>query len=220
MADQRRNVRSSEEPELVSGADEDGLVTMTVTADLANVVDVALVANWRRVIASSDLAGTVLRAFHAAQAAAIAARLEGLDTAAPTTPEPADDADVADGVTAPGYVQNLIYTVLDQLDAQVEQVARVSASRFDTEGPNGAVTVLVSGGQLAEVTVDPDWARRAPATDLAAEIRAAFAAAQSRTADLAAEVGGPTKELAELTELAMDPARFVGLVGMRGGKAD
>src|SRR5262245_7102506 len=103
--------------ELVSGADADGLVTMTVTADRGDVVDVALATNFRRVIASADLAGTVLRAFHAAQAAAIAWQLEHVDTAVPAAPEP-----------APDDVRNLVYTVLDQLEAAVERVDRVSAS--------------------------------------------------------------------------------------------
>lgn len=209
MPDQRWDAGTS--GELVSGADEDGLVTMTVTADRGFVVEVALAATWRRVIASVDLAGTVLRAFHAAQAAATARQLE---TPAPTAPGSED------GVAAPEYVRNLVLTVLDQLDAYVGRVAQVRAVRFDAESPQGAVTVLTRGGQVAAVTIEPEWARRAPVSDLAREIRAAFVAAQSRAAELVLEIGGPTREMSELTELAMDPVRFVGLVGMRGGEVD
>lgn len=201
------DARSSE---LVSGADPDGVVTMTVTVDVGRVVDVVVRADWRRVIASGDLAGAVLRAFHSAQAAAVAWQFE--HPAAPPTPEAV--------VGAPEYVRDLVHTVLDQLGDYVTRVARVSSVRFEVAGPARAVTVVSSGGQVNAVTVEGGWARRVPAADLAGEIRSAFAAAQARITTLAAEVGGPTREMAELTALAADPVRFVGLIGMRGGEAD
>lgn len=203
--------RCSEWPELVAGHDEDGLVTMTVTAERAEVVDVVLDPDWRRVIASADLAATVLRAFRTAQAAAIAWQLEHPTTVAPTVPEAAGE----DDSTAPRYVQNLILTVLHQLDAYAARVARVRSSRFKALSPKQAVVVLSSGGQVDEVDIDPEWARRAPAADLAREIRAAFIEVQSRSAALIAEVGGPSREMTELTGLVRDPTRFLGLLGMR-----
>lgn len=198
--------------ELVSGADPDGVVTMTVTTDLGQVADVALRADWRRVIASGDLAAAVLRAFHSAQAAAMAWQLGH----PPAPPAPGAVA----GAPEPEYVRNLVYTVLDQLDDYVARATRVSSSRFEVAGRARAVTVRGSGGQIVDVRVEAEWARRVPATVVAGEIRSAFAAAQARIAALAAEVGGPTREMTELTALATDPARFVGLIGMRGGEAD
>lgn len=182
---------------------------MTVTAERAEVVDVVLDPDWRRVIASADLAATVLRAFRTAQAAAIAWQLEHPTTVAPTVPVAAGD------LTAPRYVQNLIFTVLGQLDAYARRVTQIRASRFEALSPKQAVVVLSSGGQVDEVDIDPEWARRAPAADLAREIRAAFIAVQSRNAALIAEVGGPSSEMTELIELVKDPTRFLGLLGMR-----
>lgn len=218
MTDQGATERSAEEPELVSGSDKDGLVVVTVTADYALVVGVGLDPDWRRVIPTSDLAGTVLLAFYSAQAAAIGRQQEILD-ATPAAPPPADDGGPLPPA-APTYVENLVVTVLDQLDAYARRAARVRAARFEADSPKFAVTVATTGGYVDSVTIDPDWARRAPADDLAREIHAAFAAVQARTAELAAEVGGPTGEMAELTELVTDPARLLGLIGMRGGKAD
>lgn len=211
MAVLHGNTRCFEGPELVAGHDEDGLVAMTVTAERAEVVDVVLDPDWRRVIPSADLAATVLRAFRTAQAAAIAWQLEHPTTVAPTVPVAAGE----DDLTAPRYVQNLIFTVLRQLDAYARRVTQIRASRFEALSPKQAVVVLSSGGQVDEVDIDPEWARRAPAADLAREIRAAFIAVQSRNAALIAEVGGPSSEMTELIELVKDPTRFLGLLSMR-----
>lgn len=166
--------------------------------------------------AGADLAATVLRAFHTAQAAAIAWQLEHLATVAPAVPEAAGE----DDLTAPRYVRDLVFTVLRQLDDYAGRVARLRASRFEALSPKQAVVVLSSGGQVDEVDIDPEWARRAPAADLAREIRAAFVTAQSRSAALMAEVGGPSSEMTELTELVKDPTRFLGLLGMRVGRTE
>lgn len=208
---------SGDADDLVVGSDEDGLVTMTVTADRAYVVDVALHPDWRHAIVSTDLAPTVLRAFHSAQTAATARQQQILD-ATPPAPPPADAGPAP--APAPAYVQNLISTVLDQLDAYTARASRVRETSFEAASAKEAVTVTTRGGWVDGVTIDLEWARHAPSTDLAREIRTAFTAAQSRTADLAAEVGGPTSEMAELTGLVSDPARFLGLLGMRGGEAE
>ena len=222
MAELRGRLGATEEPaaepDLVTGSDEDGLVTMLVTADEALVAGVSLDPEWRRVIAAADLAPTVLRAYFSARAAAIARQLEILaNTPAPEPPPAAADSPLPPA--APTYVRNLITTVLGQLDAQATRAAHLRTAHVEADSPREAVTVTTTGGQVDTVTIDPEWARRAPVADLTPEIYAAFAAAQARTAELVSEVGGPTTEMTEFTKLLEDPARFLHLLGMRGGEA-
>lgn len=202
------------EEEPLTGADADGIVTVTVD-DAAGVRSVRLGGGWQDNAVRRGLGTRVVDAMTAATTRAIARTVERAEVAddepvpvaskpeEPVTPITADD------------VMRLLHTVSTDLSQFRQRLSAVVDETVTVTSAGGHATVSGRQGRVGVVSLDQDWLYGARASEVESELRDALTAfrAASSPGELAA--GPRSSAISELLSIVSDPQTMVRRIRLR-----
>jgi DNA-binding protein YbaB len=207
------------------GADDSDVVRATMNG-AGRVVDIEVAASWQRTVGVPGLHHTVLAAVADAARRRMQAWASAVedrsgqqsrdDPPQPYGPQPqaglgADaqgdpslQAQVTDGsaLAFTGELLALIRQVDGELDQFTSTLAEQAGRDITGHGPERMAVVTVRGGEVVGVNLDERWLGRSGPRSIAAELTAAFDAAQSaadRDRAAALTSAGPINRLREVT---------------------
>jgi DNA-binding protein YbaB len=192
------------------GRDSDGVVTVTVD-DSADVLSVALAAQWKQAVDPRSLGSAVTSAVNAATMQALAKQVERpVVEEPPSSPIPQHDGSRITLAEA----TRLMDAVTADLDRFKRQVAEVVDRSVTAESRGGHVRGTAQRGQVLDIAVDPAWAHTARTSELEQELLEVLRALRARSAPSDLAQGPQSPAIAELIALVSDPNTLLRRVGL------
>ncbi|MFJ6676412.1 hypothetical protein ACIQMJ_35370 [Actinosynnema sp. NPDC091369] len=196
--------------DVLRGSDSGGVVTVTVD-DSADVLSVALAAQWKQAVDPRALGSAVTSAMNAATMQALAKQVErpvtGAPPASPVPPQDGSRITLAEAT-------RLMDAVTADLERFKRQVAEVVERPVTAESRGGHVRGTAHGGQVLDIAVDPAWAHTARISELEQELLEVLRALRVRSAPADLAQGPQSPAIAELTALVSDPNTLLRRVGL------
>lgn len=207
-----------EEPaagELLTGADADGVVTVSVD-DAANVRSVHLGAGWEDDAVRRGLGVKVVDAMTGATIRAMAKQAERIEPgAAEPAPASASKPPEQDSPLTTEDVMRLLHEVARDLGQFRQRLSAVVDETVTVASGGGHVTVSGRRQQVGDVSIDQDWLYRTRASEVESELRDALTAFRARSAP--GELAPQSNAISELRSLVSDPQAMVRRIRQRNG---
>lgn len=198
------------EEEPLTGADADGIVTVTVD-DTAAVRSVRLGDGWQDNAVRRGLGARVVDAMTAATVRAIARNAERADD----EPAPPPAAAKQDGPITADHVMRLLHTVSTDLSQFRQRLSAVVDETVTVTSAGGHVTVSGRQGRTGDVSLDQDWLYGARASEVESELREALTAFRAASSPGELAEGPQSSAIGELMSLVSDPDAMVRRIRLR-----
>jgi|GEM_PF-2738357 len=207
-------------PELVTGQDAAGIVTIWVTYS-AEVVSVGLVREWRSSVEPQDLHSSVAQAMNAATATVCAKQAEQFDMTGDelggTGPgQVASNQSENEIPLTSDYVMQLLSAVSADVGQFVRQASAITAQSVTVESSGGG-HVSISGArrQVSDVSLDTRWLSSARHSAIEAELSDALTGFTGRFSLGELAQGPRSPAISELMSLISDPEATISRIKQR-----
>lgn len=205
--------------DLLTGADSDGIVEVSVT-DTGEFVSVSLAEEWQTVVDPRTLNENVLAAANTATMRALGKQVEntefgGVEDAGTDAHDEASNPSDGEIPITKDYAMRLLSKVSVDVDRFMGQVSDVANRVVSTESDGHHVSASGVRRQLTEVWVDPEWANRARRSEIEHELQDALTSFSTQSS-LGELTQGPRSEaIDELMALVSNPGEMVRRIRQR-----